>query len=133
MVLVYDVKRSIDLSAEAKLDYRWLGPYRVSEAIQDKGYYRLQELDGVELRGTFAANRLKRFYRRDQTLFPLDPDPEHSQSDSDSGSGDDYEPNDEEGKGYSEPLAIPKPSLVPQVIITPLSEGQKALYRKIQE
>ena len=80
-----------------------------------------------QCRRTFAANRVKRFYRRDQTLFPLDPDPEPDSSDSDavSGSGDDYEPNDEEGEGYSEPLAKPKPSVVPPSCYSSALRGTK--------
>ncbi|KAJ5041847.1 uncharacterized protein L3040_005413 [Drepanopeziza brunnea f. sp. 'multigermtubi'] len=132
LVLLYDVKRSIDMSADTKLDYRWLGPYVVSKAY-DKGYYKLQETDGTELKGTFAANRLKRFYRRDQTLFPLEDDEEEEEEDSDSSDNSDlseYEPSDD-GKG--EPLN-PRVTLGPrstnfQIIPLTLSKEQKLAYK----
>jgi len=67
-VLVHDTQREKDVSSNRKLKYRWLGPYKVAEAIHEKGTYILQELDGSRLRGTFAGNRLKPFYPR----FELD-------------------------------------------------------------
>ena len=63
-VLVHDTQREKDVSRTRKLRYRWLGPYKVAEAIHQKGTYLLQELDGTPLRGTFAGNRLKPFYPR---------------------------------------------------------------------
>jgi hypothetical protein len=63
-VLVHDTQREKDVSSNRKLKYRWLGPYKVAEAIHEKGTYILQELDGTRLRGTFAGNRLKPFYPR---------------------------------------------------------------------
>jgi hypothetical protein len=46
-----------------KLEGRWLGPYRIRE-VSDAGYYRLNEMDGMEMKESFAGNRLKRFFRR---------------------------------------------------------------------
>ena len=65
LVLAYDVKlMNQDKSRSTKLLYRWLGPYKVKKADQLKGYYVLEELDGTELRRTYAGNRLKQFVKR---------------------------------------------------------------------
>ena len=45
-----------------KLAFKWLGPYQISNAVKDKGTYMLEELDGLQLAGTFAGNRLKKFH-----------------------------------------------------------------------
>ena len=49
---------------DIKLEGQWLGPYRIRE-VSDAGYYRLSEMDGAEMKGLFAENRLKSvFFRR---------------------------------------------------------------------
>ena len=55
----------VDTSHSVKLEDRWLGPYRIRE-VSEVGYYRLNELDGVELKESFAGNRLKKFFVRDE-------------------------------------------------------------------
>lgn len=52
-----------ETSHNVKLEDRWLGPYRVRE-VSEAGYYRLEELDGVELKEAIAGNRLKKFFER---------------------------------------------------------------------
>jgi hypothetical protein len=47
-----------------KMYFRWLGPYRVKEAVTLKKAYVLKELNDEKLRGIIAGNRLKRFYPR---------------------------------------------------------------------
>jgi len=64
MVLLHNTMREGDMSREQKMHFRWLGPYRVKEAIALKGTYILEELNGAELGGTVAGNRLKRFHVR---------------------------------------------------------------------
>ena len=65
LVLVYDIQRmDRDKSRDTKLLYRWLGPYQVKEADNVKNTYVLEELDGTQLRRTYAGNRLKRFVKR---------------------------------------------------------------------
>jgi len=64
MVLLHNTMRAGDMSRDQKMQFRWLGPYRVKEAIALKGTYTLEELNGAELGGTVAGNRLKRFYVR---------------------------------------------------------------------
>jgi len=44
-----------------KLSDKWRGPYRIAE-VGKSGYYRLRELDGVELAESVAGNRLKKFF-----------------------------------------------------------------------
>ena len=56
---------TVEKSHNVKLDNRWLGPYRI-RGVRDNGSYLLAELDGVELRGSVAGNRLKRFFVRDE-------------------------------------------------------------------
>ena len=60
IVLVHDTK--LDMSHSNKLDMRWRGPYKIREAIENRGSYHLEEMDGTPLiRTTFAGNRLKKF------------------------------------------------------------------------
>jgi hypothetical protein len=62
IVLVYDIQKvDVDKSRKTKLNYRWLGPYRVYSADRVKGTYTLTELDGTRIDRTYAGNRLKKF------------------------------------------------------------------------
>ena len=56
---------SIEKSHNVKLEDQWRRPYRIREST-DSSYYRLSELDGTELKGSFAGNRLKRFFSRQE-------------------------------------------------------------------
>jgi hypothetical protein len=64
MVVCFDSKGVMDMSNKFKLSMRWMGPYLIKEVNQEKGIYTLTELDGAQLAGTFAGNRIKRFYPR---------------------------------------------------------------------
>jgi hypothetical protein len=64
LVLLHDTQHESDKSSNRKLNNRWRGPFRVKQAIADKGTYLLEELDGAPLAGTVAANRLKKFHAR---------------------------------------------------------------------
>lgn len=68
IVLVHETQ--LEHSHSKKLLPRWRGPYRVKLA-HDKGFYKLEELDGAQLRGTYAGNRLKRFHARGQVIDDL--------------------------------------------------------------
>jgi hypothetical protein len=108
----------------------------VSKAYLDKGYYNLQELDGTDLKGTFAANRLKRFYQRNHTLFPLDPESETSSEESSDDSGDsEYEEPPELTKNTIQRHSAqsPTPHLPSKLQIVPptLSTEQKAAYQRL--
>jgi RNase H-like domain found in reverse transcriptase/Integrase zinc binding domain/Reverse transcriptase (RNA-dependent DNA polymerase) len=74
IVLHHDPLADIDKSRVRKLAYRWFGPYRISAADSVKGYYSLEELDGTQLKGTFAGNRLKRFVLREGLYVPDGPE-----------------------------------------------------------
>jgi hypothetical protein len=53
----------------AKLDDRWLGPYRIREVAENSTFYMLEELDGTPLAATFPGNRLRKFFTRDQLRY----------------------------------------------------------------
>ena len=38
------------------LAFKWLGPYRILDAVKEKGTYLLKELDGSRMAGTFAGD-----------------------------------------------------------------------------
>jgi hypothetical protein len=44
-----------------KLAFKWLGPFRIKDAQVENGTFTLEELDGAQIRGTVAGNRLKHF------------------------------------------------------------------------
>ena len=69
LVLSHDTAGAMDMSADRKLSFRWFGPFRIDEADPVKGTYTLKELDGAKLKGTFAGNRLKRFYPRAAEVY----------------------------------------------------------------
>ena len=49
-----------------KLDNHWMGPYLIRVARLDLGTYLLDELDGTELSGVYAGDRLKKFFQREK-------------------------------------------------------------------
>ena len=63
MVMLHDTR--LDNQHFERLAFRWLGPFRISQAFPQKGTYIIAELDGAELRGTVPGNRLKKFYPRE--------------------------------------------------------------------
>ena len=60
VVFLHNTRRKKDMSR--KLAFKWLGPYKISNTIKDKDIYMLKKLDGLQLAGTFAGYRLKKFY-----------------------------------------------------------------------
>jgi hypothetical protein len=64
LVLLFRAAMELDMSRSKKLAHKWLGPYVIQEAFPDKGTYILREPHGARLRGTFAANRIKKFHTR---------------------------------------------------------------------
>jgi hypothetical protein len=88
LVLKHDSIAEIDMSRSRKLSYKWLGPYRVREAIPKKGTYILEEFDGTQLAGTYSGNRLKKFVQRSRFYVPVTTDlDESSESSSESSEG----------------------------------------------
>ena len=75
IVLLHDTRREKDMSRT--LSFRWLGPYRICDAVKDKGTYMLEELDGSRLAGTFAGDRLKKFHPRQELRLDQTPDLTH--------------------------------------------------------
>lgn len=45
-----------------KLAFKWLGRYRIADAMRDKGIYMLEEVDGSCPSGTSGGDRLKKFH-----------------------------------------------------------------------
>jgi hypothetical protein len=64
LILLFNSVRAIDMFSSKKLRFRWLGPYRIYTAHQDKGTYILEELDGTMFRHIITSNRLKPFHVR---------------------------------------------------------------------
>jgi hypothetical protein len=64
LVLLHNTQREKDMTRQNKLNFRWLGPYRVVRANPNKGSFTLAEVDGTELGGTVSGNRLKLFHPR---------------------------------------------------------------------
>ena len=67
-VLLWNRQAEIDMSTKLKMAFKWLGPYLISEADKDKGTYKLKDLQGAALTGTFPGVHLKRFYLRSEVL-----------------------------------------------------------------
>src|SRR6202165_2412562 len=66
MVLVYQAKFDVNAKFHgAKYRDRWAGPFRVHRRLKS-GSYQLMELDGTRMKGSVAANRVKKFYSREQ-------------------------------------------------------------------
>jgi hypothetical protein len=61
LVLLFNSVRAINMSSSKKLRFRWLGPYRVHTAHQDKNIYVLEDLDNSVFKHTTAGNNLKPF------------------------------------------------------------------------
>ena len=86
LVLLHNT--AIQTSHNVKLEDQWFGPYRIRE-VSELGFYRLDELDGVELQESFAGNRLKRFFARTEfatrdTQLPVDgEEPDESEDEED--------------------------------------------------
>lgn len=60
VVLLYNTRCKKDISW--KLSFKWLGLYRICNAVKNKGTYIFEELNKSRLFGTFADDRLKSFY-----------------------------------------------------------------------
>jgi hypothetical protein len=68
LVLLFKSKDEHSRTRANKLDDKWTGPYRIFSIPNDSTYYHLEELDGSQLAGTFAGNRLRRFFTREELL-----------------------------------------------------------------
>lgn len=59
IVLLHDTRCKKDISQ--KLSFKWIGPYQICNAVQNKSTYMLKELNGLQLGSTFTGNKLKKF------------------------------------------------------------------------
>ena len=70
VVLRYDkVVADVDKSLRTKLNYKWLGPYRI-HSVNQVGSFKLEEMDGVVLKKSFTGSQLKPFIRRTRFFAP---------------------------------------------------------------
>jgi RNase H-like domain found in reverse transcriptase/Integrase zinc binding domain/Reverse transcriptase (RNA-dependent DNA polymerase) len=51
---------------KSKLQWRWLGPYRIHKADLERNNFVLEELDGATFAKPVHGNRLKRYFQREQ-------------------------------------------------------------------
>ena len=65
LVLVYN--KSLEDQWGKLFSNRWNGPFKVKKQLTG-GSYILEELDGTELKRSFAASHIKRFYPRGRSL-----------------------------------------------------------------
>ena len=59
LVLVYN--KSLEDQWEKSSSNGWSGPYKIKEQLP-KGLYLLEEMDSTELKTSFAASHIKRFF-----------------------------------------------------------------------
>jgi RNase H-like domain found in reverse transcriptase/Integrase zinc binding domain len=132
VVLVYHSKRAKDMTADVKLGFRWMGPYRIKTAFP-KSYYKLEEMDGVELKGTYAGNRLKKFIYKKDAFLPVDPDSEDESDnfnqESDSWEGDSVvDENLPRSLAKNQGLTAKNDASQIQIIPPSLTDAEKAQY-----
>jgi len=65
LVLIYN--KSLEDQWGKLFSNRWNGPFKVKRQLPG-GSYILEELDGTELKRTYAASHIKRFYPRGKNL-----------------------------------------------------------------
>ena len=64
IVMLHDAKLKQDYSSSRKLNPKWLGPFRVRKSHPYKGWYLIEDLNGILFCDQTLGNRLKRFYQR---------------------------------------------------------------------
>ena len=64
MIFLHDIQHEKNKNSLKKLHYKWKNFYRIIEAIVNKNTYFLNELNGADLKDTFADNRFKKFHSR---------------------------------------------------------------------
>ena len=67
-VLLFISKDQNSQERAKKLNHKWIGPYRIYEALEDSTFYCIKDLDGMGLAESIAGNRLKKFFLRKDLL-----------------------------------------------------------------
>lgn len=67
IMLLHNIKRKKDISQ--KLGFKWLGPYKIYNAVKKKVIYIFEELNRSYLAGTFTGDPLKKFHPCQQLDF----------------------------------------------------------------
>jgi hypothetical protein len=129
IVLRHDVLQEIDMSSDRKLNYRWLGPYRVRKAKQNKGTYWLEELDGTHLEGTFAAWRLKRFIQTQKYFWSPHDDMDPPSDEEDNDDALELDPFSLEQQESEDTFVVHKNKNLTVRIIEGMTQAQKDQYR----
>jgi hypothetical protein len=117
VVLLHDALQEVDMSSRLKLGYRWLGPFRVSKAIPEKGTFLLEEMDGTRLQGTFAGNRIKVFRKRHGVWDPVVAEENEEEDDQDA-EGAGFEPAQQEGESMEVPLEERDEGIIERGVLT---------------
>jgi hypothetical protein len=61
LVLLFNSIRAVNISSSKKFRFRWLSPYRMHAAYQNKNIYVFEDLDGSIFKHIIAGNNLKSF------------------------------------------------------------------------
>jgi hypothetical protein len=69
LVLLYIDELNNSRYRQKKLNDRWQASYRIREVAENSTFYYLNKLDGNELARSFAGNRLKNFFLRDELVL----------------------------------------------------------------
>lgn len=124
----------VDKSSSTKLNWRWLGPYKITKADPEKGTYVISELDGTELAGTYHGNRLKKFVERERYFYSPDDEVEPASPDEKEDEEEEVnagEVRDEQNMSLDiERSRQSKRVLIP---VPQLTEEQKATYVRYDE
>lgn len=63
-VLLWDSSIDTSYARRHKFAFRWLGPYQIHEADNEKGTFKIRELNGAVMSATVAGSRLKKYHPR---------------------------------------------------------------------
>lgn len=72
IVLLHDTRHKKNMSR--KLTFKWLGPYKIYNAVKDKSMYMVKKLNRSRLAGTFARDKFQKFHPRQKPHLDQTPD-----------------------------------------------------------
>jgi hypothetical protein len=99
LVLVYN--KSLEDQWGKLFANRWNGPFKVKEQLP-KGSYLLEELDGTELKRTYAASHIKRFFPRGRKLDDIQQEELDAEEEGSAEQSDQQEEDEEDAMDQSE-------------------------------